>query len=83
MGTADKPSLYKPLFSHDNDEDDGDSVKIDLSPSLSLVAMVNRLANDKPVDHDAIYKMNYLELLNTLIYWHLRDKAIKKAKNRI
>jgi hypothetical protein len=36
--------------------------------------MVDRLANGDVTKHDGIYKMNYIECLNIMSFWHQRDK---------
>ena len=52
---------------------------------LNWVAMVDRLANGDITKHDQVYKINYIECLNLMGYWHHRDKYIEqmnKAQER-
>ena len=71
---VDFPDVFRPP------EDREGQVKINLSQDLVWISMLNRFTNDDPTKQDAVYDMNYKELLATLTYWIRRDEAIEKAK---
>jgi len=42
------------------------------------VAYIDRLASGDITKHDIIYERNYIECLNLLSYWFVRDKQIEQ-----
>ena len=49
----------------------------DQSYAYRWIAFMDRLSGGDITKHDEVYNKNYLETLNLLSYWMIRDKAIE------
>lgn len=47
------------------------------------IAMVMRLANDDITKLDAVYEREYIECLNVLSYWKVRDEYNLEVNKRL
>lgn len=51
----------------------------DQSYKYRWIAFMDRLSNGDITKHDEVYDRNYLETLNLLSYWKIRDQAQELA----
>lgn len=51
----------------------------DQSHKYRWIAFMDRLADGDITKHDEIYRRNYIETLNLLSYWKIRDQAQELA----
>ena len=61
----------------------GHSVIDSMPDELNWIGFIDRLANGDITKHKEIYKINYIECLNLLAYWHHRDKQIEQVNRAI
>lgn len=59
-------------------------VSVDKMPDeLNWIAMVDKLSNGDITKHKKIYKINYIECLNLMAYWHHKDKYIEQVNRAV
>lgn len=51
----------------------------DQSYKYRWIAFIDRLANGDITKHDEVYRRNYIETLNLLSWWKVRDEAERNA----
>ena len=52
----------------------------DQSHKYRWIAFMDRLSDGDITKHDKVYERNYLETLNLLSYWKIRDQAQEMAQ---
>ncbi len=45
--------------------------------------MIDRLSGGDLTKHKDIYEMNYIECLNTMSFWHARDKYQEQLRKEV
>jgi hypothetical protein len=48
----------------------------------SWIAMVDRLSNNDITKHEEVYNTNYIQVLNLLSYWKVKDDYINQMNKR-
>jgi len=67
---------YESLFIKEVKEDDlSHGMNDDQSHKYRWISFMDRLSNGDITKHDEIYRRNYLETLNLLSWWKIRDQA--------
>lgn len=72
---------YEKLF-ESKVESDYDAFAPTIDSKWSWIAMIDRLSNGDITKHDEIYDINYIQSLNLLSYWKVKDDYIEQMNKR-
>lgn len=57
-------------------------MSIEIPKEYTWISMIDRLSNGDITKHDEVYDRNYIECLNLLSFWKVRDTLVEqKMKN--
>lgn len=72
---------YEKLFESSSSED-YDAFAPTIDNKWSWMAMVDRLSNSDITKHEEVYNTNYIQALNLLSYWKVKDDYINQMNKR-
>lgn len=72
---------YEKLFESSSSED-YDAFAPTIDNKWSWMAMVDRLSNSDITKHEEVYNINYIQALNLLSYWKVKDDYINQMNKR-
>jgi hypothetical protein len=74
---------YEILFTRSSPAQSNKVIVDEMPEDLNWIGMVDRLANGDITKYDKVYQLNYIECLNSMAYWHHKDKYTAQINRAI